>query len=132
MFNFWPFTRKTASKKEKAQRARKRPAYMVPQKHGFYNTKSGRYACGECDATPPTPGALRAHYHYHHSPGHAEKFARKKRYNSTYKRKRAAVDAQKTALLSKYLDGTATEEERRLMDAKIRIEALKWFGDLFK
>lgn len=139
VFNFWPFTRKATPEKAKPERARKRPergrkrpAYYVPQGHGFYNTKSGRYACGECDATPPTPGALRAHWHYYHSPGHAEKLAKKQRYNSTYKSRKAASDAERNALLTKYMDGTASEEERALFDARLRIEALKWLGEIFK
>jgi len=37
-----------------------------------------------------------------------------------------------TTLFNKYLSNTATPEERAHIDAKLKVEALKWLGGLFR
>ena len=125
----WPFNRKKTPKSPGQPRI---PAHKIEHTHGYFNTKSGQYECKHCKNKTPTPGALNAHYFYHHSPDAAERFQKKKEYNRSYRKNRRATDAQHSALWNKYLNNTATPEERKLIDAKLRLEAVKWIGEFFK
>jgi hypothetical protein len=134
MVYIWPFGRKTPKKEDKSPRAEGHRAgpHKVEYKHAFLNRKSDLFECKHCKNKTRTYGAASAHYHYHHSPGHAEKLARKKKYNREYHPRKHAQERQESAVWARYMNGSATEEEKALIDAKIKIEAVKWLGTFFK
>jgi len=125
----WPFNRKKAPKAPARPRV---SAHKIELTNGFYNTKSGNYECKHCTNKTSTPGALNAHYFYHHSAGHAERFQKKREYNRTYRKEKRVREIKDTTLFNKYLSNTATPEERAHIDAKLKVEALKWLGGLFR
>jgi len=125
----WPFNRE---KKPKASKEPRVSAHKIELTNGFYNAKSGIYECKSCKNKTETPGALNAHYFYHHSPHAAESFQKKKEYNRSYRINKRATEAKHASLWNKYLDNTATPEERATIDTKIRLEAIKWIGEFFK
>jgi len=112
--DMWPFNRE---KKPEAPKQPRVSAHKIELTNGFYNTKSGNYECKHCK---------------NKTPGHEQRFQKKREYNRSYRKDKRVREVRDSTLFNKYLSNTATEEERAHIDAKLKIEALKWLGGLFK